>query len=103
MEGKTENKPADLQVRRMARQIEQELGGLFGIDYRDIEKAIERLGQNEDDSAAKLPEPIEKTARLLDIIQDTAVETLKNEDHASLKCMIELLDHHRRRLERLLP
>ncbi len=97
----TDNAPRDLQVRRLAREMEAEIGGLFGIDHRDIERAIERARSGAASEAPPLPTPVEKTLRLLDLLHDLAREVSEAGDAETLGYMRELLDNYRDRIARL--
>lgn len=90
----------DLQTRKLARELEREFGGLFGIDYRDVEKALARL--NSGTSEIRLPPAVERCVRLLDAIQETARETQQQGDERSLHVILELLENYSMRLKKLL-
>ncbi len=93
------NAPADLNLRRLARDLEQELGGLFGINYRDVEKALERLraGRTE----ARMALPVESAVRLLEALLEIARETAERDDKSSFDAILELVENYRKRLHRL--
>lgn len=93
----------DLQRRRMARDMEKELGGLFGIDVRDIESALDRVqlaierGEfAEFQQASKLPELLERTVNLMEIVYQTCQFIAQDEEQRHLlPQVIELVEHQR--------
>ena len=104
------NKPVDIQTRRLARELEQEIGGLFGIKIQDIEDAIKRfesrngIGEPAGESVEdfSLPDTIERSLRLLDIIYEMARISADNEDLKTVNYIIEMLDNYKQRIGRLL-
>lgn len=96
----------NLQLHKLAREMEKELGGLFGIRHQDIEKALKRLHERvslpESEEPAALPNLIDKTLPLLEIVYERAREACENGERQSLLYLIELLDNYRGRLERML-
>lgn len=90
----------DLQRRKLARELEREFAGLFGIDVRDVEKALERMGT--DAAETRLPAPVERCVRLLEAVQEIARDAAEQDDERSLHTILELLDNYRKRLGKLL-
>jgi hypothetical protein len=108
-----EREPIDLQKRRLARELEAELGGLFGIGLPDIEQAIERLyldfasgSYNERERQQRLPEPLQRVIHSLDVIYEIArleqaEETRSVESGATLEHIIALVENYLDRIKRL--
>ena len=104
------SQPIDLRLRRLAREMEAELGGLFGIDYKDIERALDRLHAGLEGDArtnvpesgpVRLPEPIERVLPLLDIIYEIAHHSANQGDRGAVQALVELLENYRGRIEKL--
>ncbi len=115
--------PIDLQKRRLARELEGELGGLFGIELPDIESAIQRLyedfatGQYDERARLRrLPEPLHAVIQSLDRIYEIArleseaeLEAFRDspqadqagDDPANLAPIIELVENYLERLKKL--
>lgn len=98
----------DLQRRRLARELENELGGLFGIEARDIEAAIARVWQAIDSGEfkerygePKLPPRLRRALTLLDSLYAEALQAQQEGDAAALRQMAQLLQSYSARLERL--
>lgn len=95
--GKSNKKgPVDLNRRKLALEMEKELGGLFGIELSDIEDALARLyaGKIEtgQERIGELPEPVQRSIHYLDGI-GAAVETLIAEEKISAAGMVlELME-----------
>ena len=119
-----QNEPIDLQKRRLARELEAELGGLFGIELPDIEEAIGRLyddfasgSYDEFKRMRRLPEPLQRVIQNLESVY--AIALLLHEEelyhHAEesqdqppvvdaplqLQHVIELVENYLERLKRL--
>ena len=74
-----EREPVDLGRRRIARELETELGGLFGIELPDIERAIERLytdmasgRYDEQARLRRIPEHLQRIIHSLDVVYEIA-------------------------------
>ena len=97
-----EGKTIDLQLHKLVRELEGELGGLFGIGRKDIEQAILRAQTGTSpDVAPRLPNPVERAALILDAFFDLAEAAAGREDFMSVAALLELLAHARARVERL--
>lgn len=95
-------RPIDLQLHKLARELESELGGLFGIGRKDIEQAIRRAQTGSAPvDAPRLPDPVERAAQLLDALYELADNASAREDFTSVAALLELLAHARVRVERL--
>ncbi len=104
----TEREPIDLQKHRLARELEGELGGLFGIDRADIESAIERLwgdisrGEyNERARLNRIPESLQRVIHCLDVVYESARAALRDEDDESFTHVLELVENYQKRISRL--
>lgn len=105
--------PIDLQKRRLARELEGELGGLFGIELPDIELAIQRLyedfatGQyDERERMRRLPEPLHRVILNLDRVYEIALLEYEQEhadagESPTLTHVIELVENYLDRLKKL--
>lgn len=99
----------DLQRRKIALEIEREIGGLFGIDLHDIEMALDRIEERGLDPSSgsttkeyRIPDPLFRTIRFLEIILDMARESKGNGDPEMVRRILESVEHYRDRLEALL-
>lgn len=92
----------DLQLHKLARELEGELGGLFGISRRDIEQAILRAqsGAGAEESR-RLPDPVERGVAILDAFHELAEGAKERGDFITVGALLELLAHARLRVERL--
>lgn len=97
----TEGELIDLQKRKMARELEREFAGLFGIDYRDVERALERLQAGAGENQPRMPGPVERTVGLLEVVLEIAREAHDAEDQRSLAGIMELLENYSRRIQKL--
>lgn len=98
-----ETGPIDLQLHKMARELEAYMGGLFGIERRDIEQAIRRLQAGETPTQSRrLPDPVERGVILLDAFSELTRARLEKQDYTSVAALMELLGHTRENLERLI-
>ncbi|MCR9144303.1 MAG: hypothetical protein NXI24_18800 [bacterium] len=113
-----DREPIDLQKRRMARQLEEQLGGLFGIELPDIESAIQRLyndfetGQyDERERMRRLPEPLHGVIQSLDRVYEIARLEYESEPEdgaageeggsPTLAHIIQLVENYLDRLKKL--
>lgn len=104
------NEPIDLQRRRLAHELQEQLGGLFGIQVPDIERAIERLwsdieggNYSEAERQQRIPPVIQRVLHGLDIVYDAAYEihNYESDETQNLDHILELLENYRHRIERL--
>jgi len=108
MDEERPDRPINLEKRRLARELESRFGGIFGIDIHDIENAIERIWEavpsehNEKTTRNLLPENVEKTADLCEIIAALGENTANEGDARSLIAMLELIRSLENRLRRML-
>ena len=95
-----DDSPIDLAMARIARALQQEVGGVFGITHRDIEAALERM---QDGSAVtdRLGTRVERVADLLDAAYRQARAAAEAEDYAALAAIIEMLEAYRSRVRQL--
>ena len=97
--------PIDLGRRQIAREIESELGGLFGIGLEDIERAIGRLqgGVDSGDPSprAALPPELERATLWLEAVLSLARQARERGDSARLLLIDELVNHYSGRIRRL--
>lgn len=103
-----EHDPIDLQKHRLARELEGDLGGLFGIERADIEHAIERLweeiSRGEYDERARLnriPESLQRVIHCLDLVYESARTALRDEDEETFRHILELAENYEKRISRL--
>ena len=100
------SRPLDLTLRRAARELEEELDGLFGISAHDIEQAVRRLDEGKNpglrESRERLPPSVDKTLMMLEIVLEEGREAAARGDEISVIYMSELLQNYAGRLNRLL-
>ncbi len=96
--------PVDLQLHKLARDLEAEFGGLFGIDRRDIERAILRANGSApvDPPETVLPDTVRRAVVLLDAVVDLAGEAFLEKDFTTIAVLLEMLEHTRGRIRRQL-
>ncbi|MBX7058226.1 MAG: hypothetical protein K1X75_09170 [Leptospirales bacterium] len=103
-----EQPPLDLNRRRLARELEGELGGLFGIEARDIEAAIERLWQAIDSgefqqryATARIPPWMQRTIVALDSVYAMAEQAATDGEVELLEQIRQVVASYQQRLGRL--
>lgn len=103
--------PVDLQKRRLAREMEDQIGGLFGIETRDIEAAIDRLWESfergdyqtrYEAARARVPETIQRAIHFLEGVHALALQAREEEDPGSIRAIVDLIENCRDRTARLL-
>ncbi len=97
--------PVDFQKIKLARELEQEIGGIFGIERRDIEKAVDRLWAGEirypeTNSTQILTDPVKRAIQALDLLESAARDAADNPESAA--CIKELLPFYSKRIEKLI-
>ena len=107
MENMHEN-PVDLRRRMLARTLEEEIGGIFNVDWRDIEKAIERLDDriSGGDSASlegkdRFPAPLRRALVHLNAVLELARESARSGEMESLEHIKALFRDHLAKIEGL--
>lgn len=99
----------DLEKRRMARDMEKELGGLFGIELKDIEAAIGRVWTAVQKGEyplrfgeSRLPLSMQRVIQCLELIYEIAREPdLDDEPAVDREHIIELMQHYLQRIQAL--
>ena len=98
--------PVDLQKKKLARDLENQIGGIFGIEREDIEKAIDRLWSgeipcsNSETDRINLSDPLKRVIQALDLLESAVSEA--GEDPATVSCIRELIPFYVNRIESLL-
>jgi len=109
--GETPPPPVDLQKRRLAREMEDQIGGLFGIDHRDIEAAIDRLWDSVEkgdyqtryeEARTRIPEKVQRAIHFLEGVYALAMQAREEEDPENVRAILELIGNCRERTARLL-
>ena len=99
---KSGSEPLDFQRMKMVLELEKELEGLFGIDRRDIEGALDRLFAGEisiaDRTGSNLPESVQVAIRCLDALEAVARRCLEDERKEEFESILELMDHYRKKI-----
>lgn len=101
----TVRQPVDLNKRKLAMEMEKELGGVFGIGVHDIEMALDRLFSGaipiNDPSQVELPENIQSVIRHLDSIVAIVERNVVDEDGESISAIMELFENYSQKLEKI--
>ena len=96
----------DLRRRKIAIELEREMDGLFGIDYHDIERALERYeakmapGSSPIEPAKTPPGGVEIASRLLEALRETFASEVAAGRGGEARAIIELYHHYGKKLER---
>ncbi len=97
----------DFNKRKLAMDLQKELGGVFGIDIQDIEKALERLQEGKIqagyENQTNLPDTVQSVIRFLEGAVSMASFVAEQGDISSLRMIQELFEHYKKQVMDITP